>query len=231
MSTAQAAIALFVKTPGLSPVKTRLAATLGKTLAETFHLQAAHTVAATLSQLTPAAQGYFAVAETQALSHPYWRTLPCIAQGEGGLGQRLASVYQQLRQRHARVIFVGADSPQMTVAQLTEAITWLGDSSQARLVYGPCTDGGFWLVGGTIAIPEAVWTDVSYSRADTGSQLLKHINRLGEIKHLPLLGDVDEAADLLDLQQALHDLPAPSPEQQQLRAFIASLFLPPSPIR
>lgn len=61
------AIAIFVKTPGLSPVKTRLAATLGKMVVEAFHLQAAHTVAAVLSQLAPAARVYFAVAEAEAL--------------------------------------------------------------------------------------------------------------------------------------------------------------------
>ena len=35
------AIAVFVKTPGLSPVKTRLAAKLGKATAEAFHLASA----------------------------------------------------------------------------------------------------------------------------------------------------------------------------------------------
>jgi len=230
MANAKTAIAIFVKTPGWSPVKTRLAATLGKDTAEAFHLQAAQTVAATLKQLASAAQGYFAVAEAEALTQPCWQTLPCIAQGAGGLGERLARVYRDLQQRYASVVLIGADSPQMTVAQLSEAINWLSDSSQARLVYGASTDGGFWLVGGTVAIPETVWTDVSYSQADTGSQLLKRIKPLGEIKHLPMLGDVDEATDLLALQQALHDLPIPSPEQQQLLVFLASLFLPASPI-
>ncbi|WP_300018210.1 TIGR04282 family arsenosugar biosynthesis glycosyltransferase [Methylovulum sp.] len=220
------AIAIFVKTPGLSPVKTRLAATLGKDAAESFHLQAANTVAATLSQLSPAAQGYFAVAETEALNHPHWQALPCIAQGDGGLGERLARVYQFLQQRHGAVMLIGADSPQMTLAVLSEGIAWLGGGSQPRLVYGPCTDGGFWLIGGNCAIDERIWTDVSYSRADTGSQLLKHIKHLGEIKHLPTLGDVDEAADLGDLQQALQQLPTPLPEQRQLLDFLASFSFP-----
>jgi len=227
MASAKTAIAVFVKTPGWSPVKTRLAATLGKDAAEAFHVQAAQTVAATLSELPPTALGYYAVAETEALSHPHWQSLPCIAQGEGGLGDRLARVYRQLRQQYANVIVVGADSPQMTLGLLLKAITWLNDHTQARLIYGPCTDGGFWLVGGNCAIPETVWTDVTYSRADTGSQMLKHLNRLGEIKYLPMLCDVDEAADLADLQQALRELPEASPEQRQLLAFLSGLSLPP----
>lgn len=221
-----AAIAIFVKTPGLSPVKTRLAATLGKEAAEAFHLQAAHTVAATLSQLAFATQGYFAVAEAEALSHPHWQALPCVLQGEGGLGERLARVYRHLRQRHGAVMFVGADSPQMTLAILSEGLAWLNDAAKPRLVYGPCADGGFWLVGGNCAISEQIWTDVGYSRTDTGAQLLKHINNLGEIKHLPRLGDVDEATDLADLQEALQQLSAPLPEQRQLLAFLASLPFP-----
>ena len=79
------AIAVFVKTPGLSPVKTRLASQLGKETAEAFHLAAAQSVSSVVQQLSKLAdiQSYYAVAEQVALNHNYWQDLPCVWQGEG----------------------------------------------------------------------------------------------------------------------------------------------------
>ena len=80
------AIALFVKTPGLSPVKTRLAVKLGTDAAEAFHLasaQAVKAVATAASQLADI-QCYYAVAEAQAVHHADWQDLPCLWQISSG---------------------------------------------------------------------------------------------------------------------------------------------------
>jgi len=119
----QGALAIFVKTPGYSPVKTRLANDLGKVSAESFHFNSAKTVAAVARQTmtTNHLDCYFAVAEQAALQNHYWRQLPNVWQGEGGLGERMERVYRALLVDHAFVILIGADSPQITVEQLTEA--------------------------------------------------------------------------------------------------------------
>jgi len=82
------AIAVFVKTPGQSPVKTRLAASLGRENAELFHLTAARSVVSVTQQMKAKTdiKNYYAVAEQSALEHHYWQDLPCLWQGEGGLG-------------------------------------------------------------------------------------------------------------------------------------------------
>ena len=89
------AIAIFVKTPGLSPVKTRLAATLGREAAEAFHLASSQSVSSVAQSLGRQAdiKGYYAVAEETALNHSYWEDMPCLWQGEGGLGERMAHIY------------------------------------------------------------------------------------------------------------------------------------------
>ncbi len=211
------AIAIFVKTPGLSPVKTRLAFNLGRAKAEQFYLSAAAAVAQSVRQACVGgpALGYFAVAERAAVDSPHWRDLPCIWQGDGGLGERMAHVYRTLLQSHDFVMLVGADIPQMTSAELHAAATWL-DAGSPRMVFGPSTDGGFWLFGGNCPIPLNVWTGVTYSVADTGKQFLSNIEGLGEIRTCAQLQDVDEFGDLIALRQALSQLPEALPAQRAL---------------
>ena len=69
------AMAVFVKTPGYSPVKTRLAASLGVKAAESFHLASAYSVAAIMqaSSRLMGVQCFFAIAEKAAFHSPLWK--------------------------------------------------------------------------------------------------------------------------------------------------------------
>lgn len=219
------AIAVFVKTPGLSPVKTRLASALGKEKAEAFHLLAAKAVQGVLqavSQLTQV-QGYYAVAEPSALNHRYWQELPCVWQGEGGLGERMAQVYHTLLAEHDYVILVGADIPQMTTLELLSAANWLAKKGRDRLVFGPSEDGGFWALGGNCKIAQAIWTEVVYSQADTGQQFFNRVRKLGEMKTLACMRDVDELGDLRLLRETLRHRDESLVEQDQLMRFLDDL--------
>ncbi|NOQ16023.1 MAG: DUF2064 domain-containing protein [Methyloprofundus sp.] len=216
------ALAVFVKTPGLSPVKTRLAATLGQESAEAFHLAASCSVVAVADALSQQLdlQSYYAVAESEGLEHGYWQDLPCLWQGEGGLGERMAHIYQSLLAKHDFVILVGADIPQMTATELLTAATWLTHVESKRLAFGPSVDGGFWVFGGNCPVPQNLWTDVIYSAPETGTHFLKNIEQLGAVKMLVALRDVDEVSDLLPLRDALLNLPDPLPEQYELLRFL-----------
>jgi len=216
------AIVIMVKTPGLSLVKTRLASKLDQETAEQFHLASARSVATVVQKYSKLAdvQAYFAVAEESALKHYYWQDLPCIWQGEGGLGERMAHIYQTLLDKHDFVIMVGADIPQMTTAEFAEANSWVSHKEQARFAFGPSVDGGFWLFAGNCSVPLAIWTDVIYSQEDTGVQFFNRIEELGEIKTLSCLRDVDEIEDLQPLREALLALPKPLPEQHSLVLFL-----------
>ena len=216
------ALAVFVKTPGLSPVKTRLAASLGTQAAEAFHLASSQSVSSVAQSLSQQAdiKSYYAVAEESALNHSYWEDMPCLWQGKGGLGERMAHIYQTLLLEHDFVILVGADIPQMTATELLNAVTWLPHEDQARLVFGPSIDGGFWVFGGNCPIPQSLWTGIVYSVADTGTQFFNKIEQLGDVKTLAPLQDVDEVSDLLPLRDALLNLPEPLPEQHELMRFL-----------
>ncbi len=221
------AIAVFVKTPGLSPVKTRLAASLSQKIAEAFHLASARSVASITKELSKQAdiKSYYAVAEKVAENHPSWQNLPCIWQGEGSLGERMGYIYQRLLQQHDFVILVGADIPQMTVKILLSIPSWLNHQEQARFVFAPSTDGGFWMIAGNCNIPINIWTDVVYSQPDTGIQFFNKIKKLGDIKTIDCLRDIDEVQDLVALKDIMTNLPEPTTEQYNLIQFLDTLPL------
>jgi rSAM/selenodomain-associated transferase 1 len=218
-------LAIFVKTPGFSPVKTRLAATIGPTAAESLHYRMAATVMDVVRQAQSGGLllSYWAIAEESAIASSVWKGLPVLAQGDGGLGERLDRVYRCLLERHQAVLLIGADAPQLTSASLIQGSEWL-QSAESRCVLGPCHDGGFWLFGGNRPISTEAWTAIAYSQQDTARQLRDAIGNAGIAWHeLPGLMDIDSHDDLLPVADALHALPQPLPKQIQLAHFLNQL--------
>jgi len=216
MSTA---LAVFVKTPAHSPVKTRLAASIGQRRAEHFHRLAAAAVAAVSRAAMPGVQPCWAVAERDALEDPMWSALPTLWQGKGTLGARLHRVCASLQQRHGRVLLIGADAPQITADLLFAALEALDDRA-TPFVLGPAHDGGFWLFGTRQPVPEAAWLAPRYSCADTANVLVDALSPDGAIASLPMINDVDDGDDLASLIVDLKALTDPLPEQRELLAWL-----------
>ena len=210
-------IAIFVKTPALSPVKTRLWPGLGRPCSEALYLISAEAVAsvAEAAQRGASLQPYWAVAEAEAMHSDAWADLPHLSQGAGSLGERMAQVYRLLRLRHHGAILVGADTPQLVPEALQRAANWLA-SVEARLVIGRAQDGGFWLFGGNVALPDQAWLGVHYSTADTGDQFVAAMQGFGRWLQLETLRDIDTAMDLPDVHAHLSQLVAPTPAQRRL---------------
>jgi len=221
------AVAIFVKTSGLSPVKTRLAKGFGGALATEFHRRAASAVAAVACAAGSAIRPHRAVAEREALAHPAWRAFPTLWQGDGELGTWLDRVYAELLERHGAVLLIGADAPQVTPALLCDAARIVWDGAPPYAI-GPATDGDFWLFGGRATVPAAVWHSVAYSRADTGARLAEALRRFGAISRVPALADTDEVSDLPGLASALQALRDPLPEQASLGHWLQTVRQPPA---
>ncbi|MGY0557863.1 TIGR04282 family arsenosugar biosynthesis glycosyltransferase [Lysobacter sp. A421] len=209
------ALAIFVKTPGRSGIKTRLAADCGEVYALDWYRLAAAAVAsvARAAQLRFGVTAYWAVAEADALHA--WPGLPTIAQGDGGLGARMAHVHAQLVERHGFGLLLGADTPQLTVGAIAGAAEWLSTPSP-RLLLGAADDGGFWLFGANTVPPLPTWTAVRYSTSDTAHALQYSMRDCGDWRTLATLTDADHASDLVAVQRALEALPDPTPEQRDL---------------
>lgn len=219
-------LAVFVKTPGLSRVKTRLAASIGQAKAEEFYRRSLAAIECCLSELQEAglAQPYWAVAEEGALAHDMWRSHSKILQGEGGLGLRLARVFEELSHRHKYVLAIGGDSPQISAATIRAAIEHLQAESNLAHVVGRCHDGGFYLVGSNYCIPANVWTSIAYSSPTTADELIGLLENTGPVHALIRLSDVDTYSDLAVLVEELQREAERTSPQHDLLAWVRDLL-------
>lgn len=195
------AVAIFAKTPGLTPAKTRLADGVGPAIAESFYLRAleiTEQVACAAAAAEPGLTLYWAVAEREALGCECWSGLPQLWQGDGDLGSRLAHVYDGLLAQHDAVLLIGSDSPLLVPGHLLQAHAVMQQLDRA-FVMGRALDGGFYLFGGKVPLTRTVWTTVSYSEADTADRLLANLEPVGSVGQLEPLPDVDTLEDLLGL--------------------------------
>jgi len=206
--------AIFVKTPGLSPLKTRLAATIGAAAATHWYRLAASATAAALAEVAEIA-AYWAVAESPALAAAAWPGSPLLAQGAGPLGERMGRVHTALVEKHGCGILLGADTPQVDPADLARAAAWLQDPAP-RLVLGPARDGGFWLIGANRVLPAAKWTLAPCSRDDTAAGFRAAMSPFGAWLELPHLTDVDEAEDLPSMLAEMKGLERPLAAQREV---------------
>lgn len=217
-------IAIFVKTPSLSPVKTRLWPGIGRCQAEALHLLSAEAVASVALQ-AEGVRPYWAIAETAALNSDAWIDLPHLPQGGGSLGERMARVYRLLRQRHRAALLIGADSPQLTAASLKRAADWLS-CLDSRLVLGPARDGGFWLFGGNCPLRDRAWITVRYSAPDTAMEFVRAMRNRGRWLELESLHDVDIADDIPHVLASLTAIDAPTAAQIRLMQWLGALSIP-----
>lgn len=198
-------IAVFVKTPGLSPIKTRLAHEIGKEKAESFYqvccrwTQSAIDEAAKQCALHP----IWAVAELEGAKSPLWGSFENIYQGEGNLGERLHFVHEQLIRRFGTAIVIGADSPEMDPNVIVSAANYLLEGAQSCFVMGNTPDGGFYLFGSNRSLSKEMWTSISYSEDTTARQLRNVVSSLGTVVELPPCADVDYLEDLQNVMTRL----------------------------
>ncbi len=223
MDSRQGAIAIFVKTPGYSPLKTRLAASIGQALAEEFHMLSATAVAAVVELVAKQKPVFphWAVAEATALSDPSWNQFPTLSQGTGNLGARLAHVNQILSAKYDYVIFLGADAPQLPVDYLIQAVDYLSDfTDRPQFVLGPARDGGFYLFGTQMCLSQKTWLNIPYSESNTAEKLLEQIQGQGDVHQLPVLTDVDTVDELELITRQAGVTESILPEQQQVVEWI-----------
>lgn len=207
------AIAIFVKTPGLSPVKTRLAAGIGQEQAEQFYqlsIKAIESAVAGCVGQWPLMTPYWAVAEKEALGNPLWGSFQKLWQGEGELGDRLFNIYDAILKKHRFAILVGADSPQLPVRLLVRTVELL---NRPGFVLGQALDGGFYLFGGKTPVSLESWRGVPYSKSDTASLLREKVAQLDLISDLPRLTDVDTIQDFKALDADFENGAGLTPEQ------------------
>lgn len=214
----KSAIIVFVKTPEYSPIKTRLAAKLGQqhTLAFYQHaLKATRAIVREVQKIHFSFDFYWAVAEKDAMSHPFWQGEKSIEQYGDDLGERLYHVYKRMIQKYQKVYFIGADSPHLSPDIFTKAEAIL---EEIDYVLGPCEDGGYYLFAGKKNLPRTAFTEVCYSTAHTCEMFSKKLKQHGNLHYLPINFDIDNYENLLQVLKA--DQKKLLPAQRDLHQWI-----------
>ena len=189
MSAPAKHLVVFLKVPRLGTVKTRLARDIGHVHACAFYRTLTKTI---LNRFGTDKRWQRWIAITpdhenlpQNLHRGDWR---CISQGGGNLGDRMNRIMQCLPPGPAAII--GSDIPDITPEHITKAFKRLGNDDA---VFGPATDGGYWLVGlkRRPVIPE-IFNHVRWSGEHALADTLANFKHGQRIALLEELEDVDD---------------------------------------
>jgi hypothetical protein len=184
----RAILAVFMKAPRLGAVKSRLARGIGWVEATRLHRVLSATLIRRLAGDRPWRVALW-LAPGAGLRHrdvPHLG-LPRFDQGNGDLGARMAQVFRHYHNRP--VVLVGTDVPDLTAAIVAKAFDLLRTHDA---VFGPATDGGYWLVGLRNRRPpfDRVRWSTRHALADT----LANLGR-AKVAMLAPLDDIDTPED------------------------------------
>ena len=113
------------------------------------------------------------------------------------LGERLNNIFlEKLSQGYKAVSIVDSDSPDLPKSIIKESFDLLS-SKQADVVFGPCHDGGYYLVGMRKPHPE-LFRNIPWSTENVLSITLEKARKMGlNVKLLSAWNDLDTFEDLL----------------------------------
>ena len=185
-------LVVMVKEPRAGRVKTRLGRDIGMVPAAWWFRHSVRRLLCNVSD--PRWDLLLAVSpDAEGLRSRIWpEHLPRIPQGRGDLGQRMARLLA-LPQK-GPVVIIGGDIPGVRRHHIADAFAGLGSN---RAVFGPATDGGYWLVGLKRSTPppcgmfNGVRWSTEHALADTLATMPGY-----DPDFAAILQDVDTAADL-----------------------------------
>jgi rSAM/selenodomain-associated transferase 1 len=132
-------LVIFTRQPRLGSGKRRLARDIGRVAALRFQRAM---LSLLLRRLGRDRRWTTWLAVTPDRSGPWPARLPVVPQGPGDVGQRMGRVARMLPR--GPVVIIGSDIPGITAGDIAGAFKALGHRDA---VFGPATDGGYWLVG------------------------------------------------------------------------------------
>ena len=124
------------------------------------------------------------------------------------LGERLSNIFlDKLATGYDAVSIVDSDSPDLPNSLIRESLQLLL-SKQAEVVFGPCHDGGYYLVGMRRPHPE-LFRNIPWSTASVLYLSLEKSRKLGlNVKLLSFWNDLDTFEDLVEFYEKYKGRPA-----------------------
>jgi rSAM/selenodomain-associated transferase 1 len=188
-----ARVIVFARAPQLGRVKRRLARGVGAGTALQFHGATLRTVTRRLSA-DRRWQVALAVTPDRFVRGGRWwpRGIARIPQGGGDLGVRMMNALR--RYRGTPTVLIGSDIPDVSRAHIADALRAVRSGA---LVFGPATDGGYWLIGArNIERYYGLFRGVRWSTKHALADTLANVAGAKPVKYAATLSDVDEAAVL-----------------------------------
>lgn len=190
---------VFARAPRLGQVKTRMAATMGEAAACEAYREMLRGLFENLAKVK-GAEAAVAPADAEGELREFvpsgWRVRP---QAEGPLEARLVEAFRNAFAEGAqRVAIIGSDCPEITGTHIRGAFKAL---READAVFGPATDGGYWLAG--LKAPRAeLFEGIPWSTPEVLGSTLARAKSLGlKIDLLEILADIDTEQDWRDYQR------------------------------
>ncbi|HSM50390.1 MAG TPA: TIGR04282 family arsenosugar biosynthesis glycosyltransferase [Thermoanaerobaculia bacterium] len=193
-------VAVFAKPPQPGRVKTRLAGALGEVAAA--ELQRAF-LADLLERLATTGRAVRLLWALEPGEEAPVAPVPGLAQEGEDLGDRMLAASRALAREFDPVLGLGADLPDLPLGRLAEAEAALAGGADA--VFGPATDGGFYLFGlGPRARRPELFAGVPWGGERVLAEVLARARRLGlSVRLLAVAADVDRPEDLEPLARRL----------------------------
>ncbi len=196
-ATHRGCLVIMVKEPNPGRVKTRLGRDIGNVPAAWWFRHHAQSLLRRLRD--PRWHTILAVSpDRTGLDSRVWPAgVARIPQSDGNLGDRMARIFDTLAPGPALII--GADIPGVTRAHIAAAFAALGAQDA---VFGPASDGGYWLVGlkRNRPAPISLFNGVRWSTRHALSDTLAGIPGL-TFSLIATLDDVDTQDDLARLSR------------------------------
>jgi rSAM/selenodomain-associated transferase 1 len=213
------ALLIFAKRPLPGKVKTRLVPPFSPEQAADLYRCMLGDVLAMVTTFSDLAL-YFFYEDTEGAREYFAGIAPGISslpQWGKDLGERMAEAFRVVFAKgHGAAVVIGTDAPDLPPDYIKEAFDRL-ESGKEKAVFGPCDDGGYYLLGIT-RLNFALFRDIPWSSGTVLEESLKKAAEAGiEVSILPKWHDVDTAADLERPELLDEDNDAP-----RTRKFIAN---------
>jgi rSAM/selenodomain-associated transferase 1 len=193
---------IFAREPLLGRVKTRLAASIGDQAAAELYETMLQDVLKTARQLSDVETVVFWACEDASLLR-LAEKYRCNSrlQSPGDLGQRMQAAFEEMSANGCDVCcIVGSDAPDLPISYILETYQLLA-GQQTDVVFGPCRDGGYYLLG-LRQVWSKLFTNIPWSSAVVLEQSLTAARDSGlSTALLPEWQDIDTLEDLHAFQE------------------------------
>ncbi len=193
---------IFAREPLPGMVKTRLAAALGDLAAAELYETMLQDVLKTARQLSDIETVVFWDCEEESLLRLADRYRCCSRhQRSGDLGARMQAAFEVMFANGCEhCCIIGSDAPDLPLSYIQEAYRML-EVRQTDVVFGPCIDGGYYLLGMRQVWPQ-LFTGMTWSCADVLEQSLAAARDSAlTAALLPEWQDIDTLNDLSAFQE------------------------------